>query len=307
MFLYSIADSVPFVLGARLLHGVGIGCAAPLSTALAAEFLPSGKMASGISIYALAQTLAQVIGPAVGLWLIDAIGFSPAYTLASGCLVVAMVGVFFLKEPERERPPYQLRFSRMFAREALGKALVLCLFAVPFSCMMSYLVLYGNMRGIGNMGAFFTVYAVCVLATRPLFGRLADRWGAERILLVSIVCFAVSFAILSTVQDFPRLMVVAVLGSAGFGASSPLLQSLALSSAPAERRGAASNTAFIGMDAGMLLGPVLGGNIIEALEPLAGSTVQAYSATFLVMLVPMAVAACVILRWNINRNKQGTR
>ena len=303
MLLYSIADSVVFVLCARLLHGIGIGCAAPLSTALASEFLPEGKMASGISIYALAQTLAQVISPAVGLWLVDTVGFSVAYVFGSACLLSAMIGVAFLKEVERERLPYQLRFNRMFAREALGKALVLFLFAMPFNCMMVYIVLYGNLRGIANIGLFFTVYALCVFATRPLFGKMADRWGGERILLIGAASYALSFIALFAAHDLVGLVVVAVLGSAGFGACMPLLQSLALSSVPPDRRGAASNTVYIGLDLGMLIGPVIGGSVIELLEGVSGSLVQAYAMTFLVMLVPLALAVCVIVRWNFKKRR----
>ena len=299
--LYGVADSVPFLLCVRLLHGIGIGCSGPLAMSLVSEFLPAGRMASGISIYALAQTFAQVIGPAVGLWLVEAIGFSPAYFLAAGCLLVAMLGVFFLKEPVRERLPYQFKLNRMFAREAVSKAFVLMLFAISFSCTASYLVLYGTLLDVGNLGMYFTVYALCLLATRPLFGKLADRWGAERVLLIGVVCFAASYVLLSQTRDFAQLMVVAVIGSAGFGACAPLIQSLALSSVPVERRGAASNTAFTGMDLGMLIGPVVGGNVIEMLEPITGSLTQAYASMWIVMLVPLGIATFAIVRWNLKR------
>ena len=303
LFLYGVADSVPFLFAVRLLHGIGIGCSGPLAMSLVSEFLPPERLASGISIYALAQSFAQVIGPAVGLWLVDAVGFSPAYFLAAACVLVAMVGVFFLKEPDRERLPYQFKLNRMFAREAVPKAFVLMLLAVSFSCMASYLVLYGNLRGIEGIGIYFTVYALCLLGTRPLFGKMADKFGAERVLLVGIVCFALSYVLLHTTQDFTRLIVVAVFGSAGFGACAPLVQSLALSSVPVERRGAASNTAFTGMDVGMLLGPVIGGNAIEMLVTVTGSLVQAYALMWLIMIVPIALAFVVIISWVVRGNR----
>ena len=299
LFLYGLADSIPFLFCVRLLHGIGIGCSGPLAMSLVSEFLPVGKLASGISIYALAQSFAQVIGPAVGLWLVDAVGFSPAYFLGSALLLVAMVGVFFIKEPTRERLLYQFKLNRMFAREAVSKAAVLMLLAISFSCMTSYLVLYGNLRGIANIGLYFTIYALCLLATRPLFGKMADRWGAQRVLLVGVACFATSYVILHFTQEFAQLVAVAVIGSAGFGACAPLVQSLALSSVPVERRGAASNTAFTGLDVGMLLGPTIGGNVIELLDAQLGSLVQAYSWMWLAMLIPLVFAAVVIIYWNI--------
>lgn len=301
LFLYGLADSIPFLFCVRLLHGIGIGCSGPLAMSLVSEFLPMSKIASGISIYTLAQSFAQVIGPAVGLWLVDAVGFSPSYFLSSALVLVAMAGVFFLKEPERKRLPYQFKLNRMFAREAVSRAAVLMLLAVSFSCMTSYLVLYGNLRSIGNIGLYFTIYAICLLATRPLFGKLADRFGAERILLVGVACFAASYVLLFTAEDFGRLVIVAIVGAGGFGSCAPLIQSLALSSVPPERRGAGSNTAFTGLDLGMLIGPVVGGNVIEALVPVTGALVDAYAVMWLVMLVPVAIAAAIIIYWNVKK------
>ncbi len=53
---------------------------------LVSEFFPESRFASGSSIYALAQLFAQVVGPAAELYLVNAIGFSPSYFLAAGCL-----------------------------------------------------------------------------------------------------------------------------------------------------------------------------------------------------------------------------
>lgn len=299
---YGIVNSVPALFFVRLVHGVGIGCSGPLAMSFVSEFLPVSRLASGISIYALAQSFAQVIGPAVGLYLAEAIGFSNAYFLAALSVLVAMIGVFFVKEPPRERLPYRFVPSRMFAREAVSKAAVLCLFCIAFAGMTSYLVLYGNLLGIEGMGTYFMVYAACLIATRPLFGKLADRFGTPRVLVVGVAFFAASYVMLWQVRDFAGMIAVAVVASAGFGACAPLMQSMALASVPPERRGAASNTAFTGMDFGMLIGPATAGFVIEALVPVTGDVVAAYSYMWLVMLVPLVVAFAVIVRWNIRKH-----
>lgn len=301
MVCYGLVSSVPGLFAVRLLHGVGIGCAGPLGMSLVSEFLPESRMASGIGIYALSQALAQVIGPATGLYLIEAVGFSMTYFIAAGSLLLAIFGISLCKEPPRERLPYKFAPNRMFAREAVPKALVLCLFAIAFAGITSYLVLYSVLLGIEGMGVYFVVYALCLLATRPLFGRMADTFGSARVLLVGALFFAASYVLLWQVRDFWGFMVVAVIGSAGFGACVPLIQSMALASVPVERRGAASNTAFTGLDLGTLIGPPTAGFVIEALVPVTGGIVQAYSYMWLVMLVPLAAAFALILYWNIRR------
>lgn len=300
MFLYGVVGSLEGLVAVRLVHGIGIGCSGPLAMSLVSEFLPESKFASGISIYALAQSFAQVVGPAAGLYLVEAIGFSPSYFLAAGCILVAVCGVAVIKEPYRERLPYRLKLDRMFAPEAVGKGVALMLLATSFSCMGAYVVLYGYSVGVEEMGAFFVVYAVCLLGTRPLFGSLADRFGAPRMLVVGIAFFAASYVALSLANNLPAFMVAAVLGSAGFGCCGPLLQSEALASVPPSRRGAASNTAFTGLDLGMLIGPLTGGAIVENLTPVLGSQPEAYSLMWVAMLVPAAGALAVILRFRKN-------
>ena len=301
MFLYGIVGTLEGLVAVRLVHGVGIGCSGPLAMSLVSEFLPDSKFASGVSIYALAQSFAQVIGPAAGLYLVDAIGFSASYFLAAACLLVAICGVALIKESYRERLRYELKLDRMFAPEAVGKGVALMLLATSFSCMGAYVVLYGYSVGVYQMGIFFIVYAVCLLGTRPLFGSLADRFGAPRMLIVGISFFAASYLALAFADRLPLFIVAALLGSAGFGCCGPLLQSEALASVPPSRRGAASNTAFTGLDLGMLIGPMIGGAIVERVGLLLGSQPEAYSVMWVAMLVPAAAALVVVLRWNLKK------
>lgn len=299
--LYGFAGSVPAMFAVRLLHGVGIGCSGPLAMSLVSEFLPPARFATGISIYMLAQTMAQIMGPGAGLALAQSIGYQATYLIAAALLSASILSISRVKEEPRPRPPYQLRLGRMFAREAVDKAVVLALFATAFGGTTSYLVLYATKLGIQNIGAYFIVYAVCLLATRPLFGNLADHVGAQRVLLPGVLCFAASYVMLANITDFWGLMAVAAVASAGFGACVPLVQSLGMASVPGDRRGAASNTTYTGMDIGSLLGPFVAGAAIEALTPGAGSLLAAYAQMWYVMIIPMAVALCIIVRWNIRK------
>lgn len=270
---------------------------------LVSEYLPTTKFASGISIYTLAQSFAQVIGPASGLYLVDAVGFPSAYFLSCGSVVIAMMGVFAIKEPQRKKLPYEFRVSRMFAKEAVGKAGALMLLTISFSCVTSYVVLYGYERGVQEMGIYFIVYATCLLLTRPIFGNLADRLGSPPMLAVGVVFFASSFLALSQAIDLPGFLLAAVLGSAGFGCCGPLLQSMTLASVPMERRGAASNTTFTGLDAGQLIGPVVGGALVDLWAPSLGGQAAAFSQMWVAMLVPTIGTFAIALFWCFRKGR----
>ena len=120
-------------------------------------------------------------------------------------------------------------------------------------------------------------------------------------LIVGISFFAASYLALAFADGLPLFIIAAILGSAGFGCCGPLLQSEALASVPPSRRGAASNTAFTGLDLGMLIGPMIGGAIVEKAMPLLGSQPEAYSVMWVARLVPAAAALLVVLRWNLKK------
>ena len=148
------------------------------------------------------------------------------------------------------------------------------------------------------MGIFFIVYALCLVVTRPISGKLADRFGSARLLIIGVVCFALSYVALSLAHDMAGFILAAIIGSAGFGCCAPLLQSMALASVPASRRGAASNTAFTGLDLGILVGPIIGGFVVDALMPATQSLAIAYADMWLIMLVPAAGTFAIALWWN---------
>ena len=303
VLLYGLATSVDQILLIRLLHGIGMGGAGPLAMSLLSEQLPISKLASGMSIFAVSQSLAQVVGPAFGLWLSGVIGYSSVFTISGSTVIIVTSGLLLVPEKQRERPPYQFRLSRIVAYEALDKGFVLMMLQMSFCCIQTYLVLYSKLLGIDDISLYFVVYALCLVVTRPVYGNLADRFGSSKMLVFGIACFALSFILLSQVRDFMGFMIVAVVSSLGYGASQPLVQSLAMACVPLERRGAASNTTFLGLDAGILIGPAIAGFSIDRVLDITGNQLTAYSYVWLFMLIPIAIAFAVVVKWNIDRKR----
>ena len=303
VLLYGFSTSIEQMLLIRLLHGIGMGGAGPLAMSLLSEQLPVSKLASGMSVFAIAQSLAQVIGPGFGLWLSSIIGYTGVFAISGSVVIVILFGLLLVPEKERERPPYQIRLSRIVDFDVLDKGFVLMMLQTSFCCVQGYLVLYSRLLGIEDISLYFVVYALCLVVTRPTFGKLADRFGTPKMLLLGIACFAASFVILSHVRDFTGFMVVAVVSSLGYGASNPLVQSLAMASVPLERRGAASNTTFFGLDAGILVGPIVAGFTIDRVYEVTGSQLAAYSDVWLFMIIPIAIAFCIVVKWKIDRKR----
>ena len=288
MVLYSFAASTETLFAVRLLHGVGIGCAAPLGMAICNQVLPPSRISSGISIYMLAFTVAQAIGPAFAVWFTQSVSYQPTFIISGLLLAVACVLVLFLRVPEvRNRPRYQIRLNRIFAKQGVITATVLFMLSAAMSATGSFLVIYGMLAGVNGIGLYFTVSAVCMLITRPLFGRISDSKGTTTVFVPAAVCFAVSYAIIATARTLPTFLVAAAVGACGYGICSPLLQALTFKMVPQQRAGAASNTTYVGLDLGNLLGPSLAGMLVDFLAPVSGSELAAYSDMWLALIVPI--------------------
>jgi len=295
-FLYSAATTVTAIFVIRLLHGAGLATSAALAQAMAADALPIQKMNSGISIFGLALAVSQAIGPIVGLTLLDFVGFQWAFRISALVIVGGLILACLIKEPGNHvRKPYQLKLDRMFSKGAVIPALMIALLSIPFSCINAFIVIYGNLLGIGGMGAYFAVYAGCLLATRPLFGSLSDKHGVQRIIPIGLCFFVASILVFTLASNLPLFLLAAAVGACGYGAVIPLLQSLGFLCSPYDSRGAASNTTFLGLDAGNLVGPTIGGMIVSLFIASGLSEAQSYNGMFFVLIVPVLIAFTVFL------------
>ena len=71
------------------------------------------------------------------------------------------------------------------------------------------------------------------------------------------------------------------------------------------RSAVVNNTYFTGVDVGFLLGPTLAGIVSEAIQqPGVGGLGQAYSDMWLFMIIPVALAFLIVIKWNIRLSRK---
>ena len=150
-----------------------------------------------------------------------------------------------------------------------------------------YMEPYARSYDISNVGLFFTVYALALLATRPLCGRLVDKLGIPKVLVPGAIIFALSFLVVGLGKSLPVFLLGAALAALGFGSAQPAIQVMGMQSVSPLRRGVASNTNYFGIDLGFFVGPTLGG--------VVNKTTGSLSNMFLLGMVPVFVALAVFL------------
>jgi MFS family permease len=259
---FSISTIVPMVIAFRLLQGAGLAFTATCCLALATDALPPDKIGTGIGTFTLAQAISQAIAPTVGLTVADHFGFNAAFLLAAIFMVLAALMAFSVKTMKpSSKKEFKISLNNTISIPSLLPAFLIFLLTSCFCLINSYLVIFATDRGIENIGYYFTMYAITLLITRPLFGRLSDKYGFRRVVIPAMFLFAVSYYVISISKSLPVFLLAAFISAFGYGASQPLINSLCMKTVLPEHRGAASVTSYIGTDLGSIVGPVIAGVI----------------------------------------------
>jgi MFS family permease len=284
---YSVSTNVTMIIVFRLLQGAGQAFTATCCLVLATDALPQEKISSGLGIFALAQVAGQAVSPAVGIFIGERFGFRVSFIVGGIVLLAsAFLALQIHSQPPTVKRKFKISFSNTVSIPSLLPAFLLMFNLCCFCLINAYLVLYALELNIGNIGIFFTVYAAALVISRPLLGKWSDRYGFIAVTIPGLVVYAVSFFIISYARILPMFLLAAVVAAIGSGASQPMMNSLCMKTVPPDKRGTASSTAYIGMDIGNIIGPIIAGFIISR---------YGYSIMWRIMTTFLFISAAVII------------
>jgi MFS family permease len=136
-------------------------------------------------------------------------------------------------------------------------AWVIFFLTLPYSTVITFLPIYAKQLSIGNIGFFFTIYAIVIFLARPVAGTVADK-RAESFVNIPCILFSLCALILLSVAETHFLFgLCAVFLGLGYGTIQPVLQSSVAKTNPSASRGKAMSTFFMGMDLSYGAGPLL--------------------------------------------------
>lgn len=294
MICYGFAHSITVLIIARLIHGLGMGVAGPLSLALVSNVLPRGKMASGLGVFSLGSAVATAVGPTLGLKLSTVIGYNNVFFISAALMVSCfMLSLQLKSEVPAGRARFRISLKQMIAPEVLIPTMVIFLQVLAHSSINAFIAIFGGLCDVDDIGLFFTASAVCLIVIRPLSGRIADRYGLDKTVIPGLLIFMASFLLISFSRSLPMFLLAGAVSALGYGISEPIIQTMNMQLVPKERRGAAGNTNFMGIDLGLLIGPTLAGLIITNVQSSTGNELLGYTVMYKVMIIP--VIASVIL------------
>lgn len=263
-----------FQLCFGILTGIAAGAFfAPIIAATAASFDRHRSLAVAL-VSAGMGVAPMTIAPLAG-WLVTQHGWRSTHLMIGiAAWVVLLPAVWFIRRSQAPAPAAGTTGADAHAptaREALRSRAFLVLGAAFFACCAAHsgpifhTVSYAIGCGLPMVSAV-TIYSMegaAGLGGRLLFGVLADRLGARRVLVAGLLIQAVAAASYLLVRQLDGFYAVAIVFGAAYGGVMPLYATLAREAFGPRILGTAMGALTMLSSLGMALGPLLGGWLFD--------------------------------------------
>lgn len=279
LLVFPLTETPVLVIALMAGLGFGNGLVSTGAGVLAAQTSPPARRGEALGIYYVATSLAFAVGPPVAFALYDSGGMRRCF-LGAAVLGAGIAVLIVSLRAVTPRAGAEPRF-RWLSRRALPAAATLVAVNVGYSSIYAFLPLYAIASGLdGNLGWFYALFSICIIAGRLALSRLSDRIGRARVIVPAISASTLSYLVLALPPRVPTLALAAVLLGAGVALFYPTLLALLVDRTPEAERGSAIGTLSGSFDLGSVVGSALVGIAVERLSYAAGFYVAAGGALF---------------------------
>ena len=295
---YLTANPVVMLI-ARTVHGAGWAGVNVAGSAWVAYLAPAAQRAEALGYYTMVQRVGIAIGPVAGLWLVNNIGFFPAFAAAAMLSFCVLLSTRIATTPDRETPPVASTppptgtwLRRVIEPEALLGAGLLVVNVLPNISVSAFMPLYFQSAGFEGIECYFLALGIIGIVSRGATGKMADRLGRKWSIIYGFALQLLGLLAIAVAPNVPLITVGGMIFIVGSAVCQPSLYALAIDRALPNRRGAAMSTYTMAFQVGNGFGSAIGGVIAEHLGFIALNWFSALTAIF-----ALAVAAIVTRRW----------
>jgi len=331
--LSALPESVAPLLVMRAIYGFGFGVGSTLIPTLVTQIIPPKRMGEGVGYFGLSTSLAMSIGPATGMSIMKASGFTTLATIGAGAVVcmfpmLFIAGVYKLRSNKvnSRTELVEGRINKQSEETILDKsdsqqvvhtdaqqqekkssmrdimifpiyfpAILNVLLSVTYSGILSFIAVYGEQLNLSQVGLFFLFNALTILMVRPIAGKIFDRKGPNIVLIPAAFFVIISMIVLSYTTSMSILIVSALLYGVGFGSIQPTLQAWMLRSASKEDYGTVNGLFYNATDLGVSLGAIILGIIV---------TFTSYEMMYRLSSICMIIFVVGVFIYAMKRNKK---
>ena len=274
---YFFADSVPLLLLVRFIHGLGFGAASNSVATIARAILPKDRFAEGCGYLMLSTTLAVGLGPFIGGSVYNLFG-------PRGCFGAAMLMGFFsflficfvdvqALDPATKHETKQdlseqakaVGVKRYLEPKALPISIVAALSVLGYVGIVAFGRLFAMRENLmSSFSYFFLIYAAVLVFSRPLAGKIQDRFGSRVVCYPALLAQTIGLILISFWPSGVSVILCAIGCALGYGTLISAGSAVACRSTSMERMSYAISTYYMCCDLAIGFGPALLGGLVSA-------------------------------------------
>ena len=271
--VYTWADTVFLLVLIRFLHGVAGGMVVPIAQAYIGDISPEGEEGKWMGYTNAAFFSGFGVGPLMGGVLTEYFGMDVAFLAMGGFNLLAFfIAVFFLPESSRKTLAAGPHLSY---KEISNSGIVKGLFShrLSFSISRAVFITFIAIFAVTSLGLSLTHVGI-LLVVRILLqsllaipaGKIADRFNKRALVIFGTIISFTHLALVPLSYNFWQLLALSALG--GLGGAISMLASSAMTVEEGRKYGMGSAIAIISMalSLGMILGPILGGVMVDLMD-----------------------------------------
>lgn len=281
MYMYDWVGGIVVLMGLRILHGMSWAFSTTATMTAITDMIPSTRRGEGMGWFSTSMTLAMAIGPMFGIWVTQNLSYSSLFLFAVVLAAIALLLMLDAKMPFRPQPDG--RRIELFEKSVLPVAASVFFLFIAYGGITTFVPLFAESIQV-NSGAFFMAFAATLALSRPISGKLSDRYGEIIVIVPALVITICALIVLSLSTGLTGVLISAVLYGLGFGSAQPALQAATIRLARPDRLGVANASISTANDLGIGLGAIMLGWVSQYTSYQALFTVSAVSVAFSLML-----------------------
>ncbi|WP_299640201.1 MFS transporter [Devosia sp.] len=291
--LMVLAPTLPLLIAARVVVGLGVGLFAAMALTTAVAMSPPERRGRTIAVVTSGQSLAALAGVPLGAFVVSVYNWRVIFAAIAVLALIAVVGLMW-------NLPRGVRGEKVTLRERLS---VIGLPGIPVALLSTFLFMLAQFTVIifiaplaqyaGGLGAqmlplLLLANGVGAVAGTQLGGRIADRIGARRATILAAAAQLVLLAALAAAGSLPAtvgavalFVIIPAIALTGWGFY--MAQSSLISSIVPRSPALALALNLTAMNLGVALAARLGGAILDQ------------AGAFWLAVLPVAAAITALL------------
>lgn len=262
---YLLSTDFLYLIALRFFHGLGISFYTTAFPAYITDASAEHRRGEILGHMATSTTLAFTLGPLVGMTIFSSYGFKSLIFLcaATGLLnliVISQILELHKKSEKKIKIPYK---KIVFKRSVLMSSFIQLVYAIIFGGIMTFLpLLLKTVEGV-NVGIFFMVESIVIIACRFIAARMSDKYGRGPVFFYSFFIILCAVYLISEINTLYILIATAALFGLGSSLCSPSLSAYIADDSDPSARGTVFSFFYGAFDAGVIAAGALLGFIAD--------------------------------------------